>query len=129
MAFRFLHHRSRTMSIAPSIGGISTSFALDIERLLPIQSYGYVISQTTRLYGAVELGLPLSRIIDDGAPVLRGYSTYRVVYWPCAHPIVGAHPSYTMIDQWRRWWWRWWSILWSLVHVLYLDGFFKITCT
>jgi len=107
------------MSIAPSIHCISTSFAFNIERLWPIQSYGYVISRTTRLYGAVELGLPLSRIIDDGAPVLRGYSTYRVVYWPYPHSIVGEHQYYIVMDQWRQWWWRRWLISMSVLPVLY----------
>ena len=115
--------------LAPSIGGMSTSFALDIERLWPIQSYGYVISPTTRLYGAVELGLPLSRIIENGAPVLRGYSTYRVAYRLYTPPSVGAHPYYIMMDQWRRRQRRWWSILGSLLPVFYRDGFLKITYT
>ena len=107
------------MSIAPSIHCISTSFAFNIERLWPIQSYGYVTSTTTRLYGAVELGLPLSRIIDDGAPVLRGHSTYRVVYWPYPHSIVGEHQYYIVMDQWRQWWWRRWLISMSVLPVLY----------
>ena len=128
MRFPPQHHPSRTMSIAPSIGGISTSFALDIKRLWPIKSYGYVISQTTRLYGAVELGLPLSRIIENGAPVLRGYSTYRVAYRLYTPPLVGAYPYYIMMDHWRRRQRGWGSILWSLLPVFYQVGFCKITC-
>ena len=54
----------------------------------------------TRLYGAVSLGLSLSRIVDDGAPVLRGYSTYRVAYRLYTPPLVGAYPYYIMMDHW-----------------------------
>ena len=41
-------------------------------------------------------GLSLRRIVDDGAPILRGYSTYRyrVAYRGYTPPLVGAHYPY-----------------------------------
>ena len=109
MRFPPQHHPNRTMSIAPSIGGISTSFALSISNDYDPYN-GHIWVRHFPNDAAVwscrtwSTSYPYNQ---QWRPVLRGHSTYSS-YRPC-NTSQGIHSSYIMMDQcrWRRrrWWW------------------------